>query len=153
MERIAVFPGSFDPITKGHEDLILRASSLFDKVIVAIGVNSSKKSHFSTSQRLAFIEQTFVTKPNISVDTFEGLTIDYCKTMNAHFILRGLRNTLDFDYEKSIAQLNSQLAPDIETFFLATSAEFSGINSTIVREIISNGGDVSMFLPTNVIVK
>ena len=147
MKRIAVFPGSFDPITKGHEDVVLRASLIFDEVIIAIGMNSSKKAFFSIEKRIEFIQETFVTNPNISVDTYKGLTVDFCKKSNANFILRGVRNVNDFEYEKSISQLNRKLAPEIDTVFLMTLPEHSAISSTIVREILTHKGDVSMFVP------
>ena len=150
MDRIAIFPGSFDPITKGHENIILRASLLFDKIIVAVGNNSDKNSFFTLEQRVEFIKQTFVTKSDIEVDTYDGLTVEYCKRMNARFILRGLRNSLDFEYEKSISQLNRNLDSDVDTVFLITSPEFAAISSTIVREIIANKGDVTSFVPDNI---
>jgi pantetheine-phosphate adenylyltransferase len=150
MDRIAIFPGSFDPITKGHENIILRASQLFDKIIVAVGNNSDKNSFFTLEQRVEFIKQTFVTKSSIEVDTYDGLTVEYCKRMNARFILRGLRSSLDFEYEKSISQLNRSLAGDIDTIFLITSPEFAAISSTIVRDILANKGDVTPFIPDNV---
>jgi len=150
MDRIAIFPGSFDPITKGHENIILRASLLFDKIIVAVGNNSDKNSFFTLEQRVEFIKQTFVTKSGIEVDTYDGLTVEYCKRMNARFILRGLRNSLDYEYEKSISQLNRNLDSDVDTVFLITSPEFAAISSTIVREIIANKGDVTSFVPDNI---
>ena len=147
MKRTAIFPGSFDPITRGHENVILRAAQLFDQVIVAVGNNSSKKCLFDVEQRVGFIQQTFVTNPKIEVDTFDGLTVEFCRKMNAKYILRGLRNALDFEYEKSISQLNKELDSEIETVFLITAPEFSAISSTIVREIIINHGDASAFIP------
>jgi len=150
MDRIAIFPGSFDPITKGHENIILRASQLFDKIIVAVGNNSDKNSFFTLEQRVEFIKQTFVTKSGIEVDTYDGLTVEYCKKMNARFILRGLRSSLDFEYEKSISQLNRNLDSNIDTVFLITAPEFAAISSTIVREILANKGDVTPFIPDNV---
>ena len=150
MKRTAIFPGSFDPITRGHENVILRAAQLFDQVIVAVGNNSSKKCLFDVEKRVGFIEQTFVTNPKIEVDTFDGLTVEFCRKMNAKYILRGLRNALDFEYEKSISQLNKELDSEIETVFLITAPEFSAISSTIVREIIINNGDASAFIPAQI---
>ena len=150
MKRIAIFPGSFDPITKGHEDIVNRASEIFDEIIVAVGVNSQKKSLFDIEKRIEFIKQTFVTNPKISVDTYEGLTAEYCKKVNAKYILRGIRNSADFEYEKTISQLNQKMAPQIDTVFFITSPELSSISSTIVREIYSHGGDVSVFVPDNI---
>ncbi len=150
MKRTAIFPGSFDPITRGHENVILRAAQLFDQVIVAVGNNSSKKCLFDVEKRVGFIQQTFVTNPKIEVDTFDGLTVEFCRKMNAKYILRGLRNALDFEYEKSISQLNKELDSEIETVFLITAPEFSAISSTIVREIIINHGDASAFIPAQI---
>jgi pantetheine-phosphate adenylyltransferase len=147
MERIAVFPGSFDPITKGHESVILRAVPLFDKIIIAVGVNAEKKSFFSLDQRLEFLRATFVGEPRISVMKYEGLTVEFCKTVNAGFILRGLRTSADFEFERSIGQINKQLYPPVETVFLLTAPEYTALNSSIVRDIIRNGGDPSPFIP------
>ena len=146
--KIAVFPGSFDPITLGHVDLIKRALPLFDKIIVAIGVNSSKKYHFTLEQRTQFIELTFNNNPKIEVATYKGLTIDFCKSVNANYILRGIRNSSDYLYENSIAQMNKAMHNPIETLFIPTLPELSAINSTIVRDILVNGGDISKFVPS-----
>lgn len=150
--RIAVFPGSFDPITLGHYDIVERAAPLFDKIIIAIGQNSQKKYMFSLQQRKDFIQESFVTFPNVEVDHFEGLTIDYCRSKNVNFILRGLRNPADFEFEKAIAQTNRELTHDnkIETIFLLTSASKSFISSSIVREIINFGGDYTLLVPDTV---
>lgn len=147
--RIAVFPGSFDPITLGHYDIVERAYPLFDKIIIAIGQNSQKKYMFSLEQRKEFIRQTFKDFPNVEVDNFEGLTIDYCRSKNVNFILRGLRNPADFEFEKAIAQTNRTLTHDnkIETIFLLTSAGKSFISSSIVREIISFKGNYELLVP------
>lgn len=147
--RIAVFPGSFDPITLGHFDIVERAVPLFDKIIIAIGQNSQKKYMFSLEQRKAFIEKTFAGFPNVEVDYFEGLTIDYCINKKVNFILRGLRNPADFEFEKAIAQTNRELTKDneVETIFLLTSASKSFISSSIVREIISYGGNYHLLVP------
>tara|TARA_B100001778_G_C18440525_1_gene562098 strand:- start:289 stop:741 length:453 start_codon:yes stop_codon:yes gene_type:complete len=146
--KIAVFPGSFDPITNGHIDLIKRALPIFDKVIIAIGYNSNKTSGmFSIEERQEFIAKSLKGIGNTEIATYEGLTINFCKKVKANTILRGLRNTVDFEFEKSIAQMNKELAPDIETMFLFTNPEFSAINSSIVRDIIRNGGNANQFLP------
>ena len=147
--RIAVFPGSFDPVTLGHYDIVERATPLFDKIIIAIGQNSQKKYMFSLEQRKEFIQKTFKDFPNVEVDSFEGLTIDYCQSKKVNFILRGLRNPADFEFEKAIAQTNRTLTLDnkIETIFLLTSAGKSFISSSIVREIISFKGHYELLVP------
>ena len=149
MKKRAVFPGSFDPLTLGHTDIIDRAIPLFDEIIIAIGTNSSKKYMFSLEQRREFIENTYAHQPKVIVDTYQGLTIDYCKKVNSQFILRGLRNPADFEFEKAIAQTNRKMS-EIETIFLLTSADTSYISSSIVRDIIVNHGNVSMFVPKSV---
>lgn len=145
--RKAIFPGSFDPITNGHCDIIERALPLFDEIIVAVGVNTNKKYMFSLEQRIAFIEKTFANEPKIKVTSYEGLTVDICKKMDIHFLLRGLRNPADFEFEKAIAQTNRRLAPNIETVFLLTSAGYSSISSSIVRDVIINKGDYTLLVP------
>ena len=149
--RIAVFPGSFDPITKGHVDLVKRAVPLFDKIIVAMGINSAKKYFFDTAQRLAFLEATFADEPTVEVDTYEELTAFYCKDKGANFLLRGLRNSTDFNYENTIAHLNATIGDNLETIFLMASPEYACYSSTVVREIIKGGGDASIFLPKPVV--
>lgn len=151
MTKRAVFPGSFDPLTLGHTDIIDRAIPLFDEIIIAIGTNSSKKYMFSLEERSAFIEKTYANEPKVIVDTYQGLTIDYCTKVNSQFILRGLRNPADFEFEKAIAQTNRKMS-EIETIFLLTSADTSYISSSIVRDIIVNHGDVSIFVPKAVTV-
>ena len=136
----AVFPGSFDPITKGHFDIIERGVTLFDEVIVAIGVNADKKYMFTLEQRQAFIKDAFKDEPKVKVITYKGLTVDFCLKNNVQFILRGLRNPADFEFEKAIAHTNRDLAP-IETVFLLTAANTSYISSSIVRDVIRNHGD------------
>ncbi|MEQ6124684.1 pantetheine-phosphate adenylyltransferase [Pseudotenacibaculum sp. MALMAid0570] len=148
----AVFPGSFDPITLGHVDIITRAIPLFDEIVIAIGVNAKKNYMFTIEQRMKFIQNTFFAHDKISVETYKGLTVDYCKQINADFILRGLRNPADFEFEKAIAQTNRKLS-GIETIFLLTSAETSYISSSIVRDVMKNGGDASSLVPTSVIPK
>jgi len=145
--KIAVFPGSFDPITRGHQNIIERAMPLFDKIIVAIGENSMKKYHFSLEQRTKFIHLTFKNNPNIEIENYNSLTIEFCKKVNASYILRGIRNSNDYNYENSIAQMNKAMDNSIETIFIPTIPELSAINSTIVRDIIINEGDPSEFIP------
>ncbi|ANH60346.1 pantetheine-phosphate adenylyltransferase [Dokdonia donghaensis] len=146
MKRKAVFPGSFDPITLGHYDIIERGLTLFDEIILAIGVNSDKKYMFSLEQRKQFLEDTFKDEPRIKVMTYKGLTIDFCKEQESEFILRGLRNPGDFEFEKAIAHTNRKLS-GIETVFLLTSSGKSYISSSIVRDVIRNGGDCSGLVP------
>ncbi|HSG68102.1 MAG TPA: pantetheine-phosphate adenylyltransferase [Bacteroidales bacterium] len=153
MSNTAVFPGSFDPITVGHQSIILRACQVFDKIIVAIGENAEKKSFFPIDKRLAWIEQTFANEPRVSVMKYSGLTVDFCKKVNARFILRGLRTSADFEFERSIGQVNKKLHPEIETIFLLTTPEHTAINSSIVRDIIRNGGDASPFVPREIDIK
>ena len=149
----AIFPGSFDPITKGHEALVLRGLELFDEIIIAIGTNSTKKYMYSLEQRMDFIKQTFANEPRIKVENYEGLTTEYCKKSEANFMLRGLRTSADFEFERAIGQMNRDLQPDLETVFLITSAELSVISSSIIRDIIKNNGDASQFLPDSLIIK
>ncbi|MDF2437049.1 MAG: phosphopantetheine adenylyltransferase [Bacteroidota bacterium] len=153
MKRIAIFPGSFDPITKGHENILQRALPLFDEIIIAIGKNSNKQSFFSLEQREKWIRQVFKNEANVRVETYTGLTIDFCKKMNAKFILRGLRTSADFEFEKAIAQNNNMMAPEIETVFILPIPELSAINSTIVRDIVRNGGDATPFVPNGIDLK
>lgn len=148
--KICVFPGSFDPITAGHVDIVHRALPLFDKVIIAIGLNSQKKSLFTLEQRQQWILDVFANDPKVEIDTFEKLTADFCKKVNAKWILRGLRNASDFDYEKTISQLNFIVGDGVETMFLISQPQFSHISSTIVREIIKGEGDASPFLPPQI---
>lgn len=148
--RKAVFPGSFDPITSGHVDIVRRAVPLFDEIIVAVGINSSKKYLFSLEQRLQWLEEVFADQPNVRVDSYEGLTAHYCREINAGYMLRGLRNASDFDYEKTISQLNSIVGDGLETLFLISRPAYSHISSTIVREIIKGKGDASPFLPPEI---
>jgi pantetheine-phosphate adenylyltransferase len=150
--RKAIFPGSFDPITLGHQDIINRALPLFDEIVIAIGVNADKKYMFSLEERKRFIEETFQNEPKISVITYEGLTIDLCHKINANFILRGLRNPADFEFEKAIAHTNRRLSK-IETVFLLTSAKTSYISSSIVRDVIRNNGEYKLLVPEAVRVQ
>lgn len=151
MERIAVFPGSFDPITLGHFDIIERAVSLFDKIIVAIGHNAEKKYMFTLEQRRNWLEESLRNFSNVEVDVYQGLTVDYCKSKNAQFILRGLRNPADFEFEKAIAHTNRAITNrGIETVFLLTSSGKSYISSSIVRDVMRNGGDYTLLVPPEV---
>lgn len=150
MAQIAVFPGSFDPITIGHVDLVHRALPLFDKIIVAVGVNTQKSSLFTLDQRLDWIKAVFSEEPRVEVDCFENLTAEFCKKIGAKYLLRGLRNASDFDYEKTISQLNAIIGDGLETIFLISQPGYSHISSTIVREIIKGGGDASPFLPPKI---
>lgn len=150
MQRICLFPGTFDPITKGHVDVINRAVSLFDKLIIGIGTNSSKQPMFSVEQRCEWIREIFKHDNRIEATGYEGLTVDYCKQIGAQYILRGIRYVSDFEYEKAIADMNRMLAPDIETLFLTCSPEYSTISSTLVRDVIRNNGNVSLFVPEEV---
>ncbi len=147
MSKIAVFPGSFDPITKGHENIINRAVPLFDKIIIAIGENQDKRSYFEITDRVKWIETVFANEPKIEVQTYSGLTVEFCKRVQADYILRGLRTSADFEFERSIGQTNKKLLPTIETVFLLTTPEFTPINSSIVRDVHHHGGDVKQFIP------
>ena len=147
--RRAIFPGSFDPITLGHQDIIERSISLFDEIIIAVGTNSDKKYMFNLTQRMKFIADTFKGKKSISVTSYEGLTIEFCKQSDANFIIRGLRNPADFEFEKSIALTNRKMT-DIETIFFLTSPENSFISSSIVRDLIRNNGDYKLFIPKGI---
>ena len=150
--NIAVFPGSFDPITIGHYDLIKRALPLFDKIIVAVGTNSTKSSLFPLEERLGWLKIVFKDEPKISIDHFEGLTAHYCIKVHANFLIRGLRNSSDFDYEKTISQVNQIISEGIETVFLISNPQYSHISSTIVREVIKGNGNVEPFLPKGVVI-
>ena len=147
MKKIAVFPGSFDPFTIGHEAIVRRALKLFDEIIIAVGANALKKSFYSLDTRKEMIRKVFLDEPGVRVDHYEGLTVDYCKRNGAAYLVRGLRTAADFEFERAIAQVNRAMASDIESVFLLTVPEHSHINSTIVRDIIRSGGDASMFVP------
>jgi pantetheine-phosphate adenylyltransferase len=150
MVKRAVFPGSFDPITKGHENIILRAIPLFDEIIVAIGLNIEKKSHFSLEDRIHWIQTVFADFPSVKVESYSGLTVDFCREVDALYILRGLRTSADFEFERTVGQVNKKLYPAIETIFLLTTPEYTSINSSIVRDVFKNGGDVSLFIPEGI---
>jgi pantetheine-phosphate adenylyltransferase len=147
MSKICLFPGTFDPITLGHVDIITRALPLFDKIIVAVGINSTKAPMFSPEQRRTWIEEIFKGEDKIESAVYEGLTVDYCKKSGANYILRGIRYVSDFEYEKTIADANRTLDPGIETFFLTCEPKYTSVASTIVRDIIRNKGNASPFLP------
>ena len=150
MQRIAVFPGSFDPITRGHESVIRRALPLFDHMIVAIGENGEKKSFFQLNRRLMWLQIIFANEPKIEIGTFTGLTVDFCQKKHATFILRGLRTAADFEFERSIGQMNKLMVPGIETVFFLCEPEYASLSSSIVRDIIRNGGDVRQFVPEGI---
>ncbi len=152
-KKIAIFPGSFDPITLGHLDVVNRALPLFDEIIIAIGLNSQKNSLYTLEQRTKWIEQVFAAEPKVKVDHYDGLTINYCVSKQAQFIVRGIRSAADFEYEKTIAHLNQEMVSDIETILILTSPRLSMISSTIVREIIKGKGDVSKFVPKSIIAE
>ncbi|MDA3890658.1 MAG: pantetheine-phosphate adenylyltransferase [Salinivirgaceae bacterium] len=145
--KIAVFAGSFDPFTKGHESVVLRALPLFDKIIVAIGNNTSKNGFLSIGERIELITEVFQSETKVEIDAYEGLTVDYCKRVHANFMLRGIRTAADFEYERAVAQMNKSMLPSVESVFLLTTPELTPVNSTIVRDILRHGGDVSQFLP------
>lgn len=153
MERVAIFPGSFDPFTIGHESVVRRAMPLFDKIVIMIGYNSNKKPFFPIGKRVKWINEVFKGDQNVCVEIFEGLTVDFCKKVDAKYILRGIRTSSDFEYERAIAQVNKQMYPDLESVFLLTLPEHTPVNSTIVRDIILHGGDASMFLPKSLNIK
>jgi len=153
MKSIAIFPGSFDPITKGHESVVLRALPLFDEIIVAIGENTSKKEFFSLEQRLDWIRMTFENNPKVKVESFSSLLVDFCREKGAKYVVRGLRNSIDFQYERNIALINQELYPEIETIFILTKPEDTAISSSFVREILSFGGDVTKFIPSSIEIK
>lgn len=148
--KIAVFPGSFDPFTVGHESVVLRAIHLFDKIIIGIGSNIQKNAFFSIEQRLEMLRDLFTDHPKIEVMYYDDLTIDFCKRVNAKYMLRGLRTSSDFEYEKAIAQVNQVMLPEVESLFMLTLPEHAAINSSVVREIMRYGGDVSKFLPKGI---
>ena len=150
MSKIAIFPGSFDPITIGHVDILKRTLPLFDKIIIAIGENSQKKYLFSLEQRLSWLKEVFKNEPKVEIDTYEGLTINYCKKVNAKYIVRGIRSAADFEYEKTIAHLNHAMEESVETVLILAKPELGSISSTIVREIIKGNGDVHKFVPKEV---
>ncbi len=150
MEKICLFPGTFDPVTLGHTDIINRALPLFDKIIIGIGSNVNKQPMFADEQRLQWLKDIYKNNPKVASVIYEGLTVDCCKKYNANFILRGIRYVNDFEYEKAIADMNRSLAGDIETVFLTCLPQYTSVASTLVRDVLKNGGDVSRFLPEEV---
>lgn len=153
MEKIAVFPGSFDPFTIGHENIVFRGLGLFDKIIIAIGVHSTKQPLLKLEARVALVNRVFRDHEQVHADFFEGLTVDYCRKVHATHMLRGIRTAADFEYERAIAQINKRMLPSVESVFLLTTPEHTPVNSTIIRDIIRNGGDASQFLPEGVNIK
>ena len=152
MERIAIFPGSFDPITIGHVDIIQRALPLFDKIIISVGSNSEKKYFFNLEKRIQWIKKVFIKNPKIEVKSYNKLTVEFAKDSNARFLIRGLRNISDFEFEKTMAHANSELNPSIESVFLLTKPKYSFITSTIVRDTLRNNGDYQKFVPNQVVI-
>ncbi len=150
MEKIAVFPGSFDPITVGHESIIRRALPLFDKIIIAIGYNADKQGFFSVETRKKFLEKVFENETKIQIETYTGLTVDFCKNHKVKYLLRGLRTSADFEFERSIGQTNKVLSGDIETIFMLTEPEHTFINSSVVRDILRHKGNVEHFVPKSI---
>ncbi|MGJ1496683.1 pantetheine-phosphate adenylyltransferase [Sphingobacterium spiritivorum] len=150
--KVAVFPGSFDPVTLAHQDIVLRALELFDRIIVAVGTNSTKQGLLSTDDRVAILQEVFAeVSDRVEVTTYKGLTVDYCRHAGANYILRGLRNTNDFEFEYAIAQNNKHLAPEIDTIFLMSTSGLGHISSTIVRDVTLHKGDISSMVPAAVI--
>lgn len=150
MNKTAIFPGSFDPITNGHIDIVNRALPLFDELIIAIGINTQKKYLFDLEMRERWIRQAFAHEPKVKVTHYKGLTINYCQQIGANFIVRGIRSAADFEYEKTIAHLNNAMAPEIETLLILSKPEMTSVSSTIVREIILGNGDISKFIPEKI---
>lgn len=148
--KIAVFPGSFDPITKGHESIVRRALPLFDEVVIGIGYNTSKNYYFSQERREHFIKKVFEGEPKVKVMRYSGLTVHFCKEIGANYILRGLRTSADYEFERAISQMNQNMSPEIETIFLVADPSLSHISSTIVRDILLYNGDISKFVPAAV---
>jgi pantetheine-phosphate adenylyltransferase len=153
MARIAVFPGSFDPVTKGHESIVLRALPLFDTIIVAIGNNSTKTYMFPLEKRKEWLKQTFAAHKQVQVEEYSGLTVDFCRSKGANYILRGIRTPGDYEFESNIAQMNKMMQHDLESIFMLTLPEHTAISSTIVRDILKHGGDARQFIPSGIVLK
>jgi len=150
MSKIAIFPGSFSPFTIGHQCIVDKALPLFDKIVISIGINAEKPQYFSSNERMQWIKDVYSNNPKIDVKQYKGLTVDFCKKENANYILRGLRDSHDFKFEKNIANMNKELNPNIETIFIITPPKISHISSSIIRDIIKNGGDVRKFIPKEI---
>lgn len=149
--KIALFPGSFDPVTKAHVDILKRSISLFDRVVIGIGINSTKQALLSIDARKKMLEAVFADEPKVEIQTYSGLTVDFCKQIGANYMIRGIRTVSDFEYEKAIAQMNHALVPEIESIFIVSKPGYSSISSTIVRDILRNKGDISQFVPKEVL--
>jgi pantetheine-phosphate adenylyltransferase len=149
--KIALFPGSFDPVTKAHVDILKRSISLFDKVVIGIGLNSTKQALLPIEARKKMLEAVFANEPKVEIQTYSGLTVDFCKEIGANYMIRGIRTVSDFEYEKAIAQMNHALVPEIESIFIVSKPGYSSISSTIVRDILRNKGDISQFVPQEVL--
>ena len=149
--KIALFPGSFDPVTKAHVDILKRSISLFDKVVIGIGINSTKHALLPIEARKKMLEAVFADEPKVEIQTYSGLTVDFCKEIGANYMIRGIRTVSDFEYEKAIAQMNHALVPEIESIFIVSKPGYSSISSTIVRDILRNKGDISQFVPKEVL--
>jgi len=145
--KIALFPGSFDPVTKAHVDILKRSLPLFDKVIIGIGLNSTKAAYLTLEKRKEMLRAVFANEPKVEVQTYEGLTVEFCKKIQSNYMIRGIRTVSDFEYEKAIAQMNHALEPEIESIFIVSKPGYSSISSTIVRDIMRNKGDVKQFIP------
>ena len=145
--KIALFPGSFDPVTKAHVDILKRSLPLFDKVVIGIGLNSTKTSYLTLEKRKEMLRAVFADEPKVEVQTYEGLTVEFCKKIQSNYMIRGIRTVSDFEYEKAIAQMNHALEPEIESIFIVSKPGYSSISSTIVRDIMRNNGDVQQFIP------
>ncbi|MCX6166683.1 MAG: pantetheine-phosphate adenylyltransferase [Sphingobacteriales bacterium] len=149
--KIALFPGSFDPVTKAHVDILKRSISLFDKVVIGIGINSTKQALLPIEARKKMLEAVFANEPKVEIQTYSGLTVDFCKEIGANYMIRGIRTVSDFEYEKAIAQMNHALVPEIESIFIVSKPGYSSISSSIVRDILRNKGDISQFVPKEVL--
>lgn len=153
MTNTAIFPGSFDPFTRGHESIVVRALPLFDKITISIGVNSNKAGFFTIDERIELISKVFENEPKVEIEAYKGLTVEYCKNKKVSHMLRGIRTAADFEYERAVAQMNKAMLPEVESVFLLTTPELTPVNSTIVRDILRYGGDVAQFLPEGMDVK